>query len=170
MNRASVSVLSIDGGGIRGVIPATILQAIEEQMKRPIAEGFDVIAGTSTGGILALGLTKPAGKGARTPAFSAHDLLSLYVDHGHEIFDKTIWNTVKVLVDERYSVKPLEALMKERFGETMLSEALTEVVIPTYDLTLPGPFFFKRLYARDEDNDDWDVEFWKAARATSAAP
>ena len=58
-----IRILSIDGGGIRGVIPAMILARIESLTGKPIAELFDLIAGTSTGGILTLGLTKPGPDG-----------------------------------------------------------------------------------------------------------
>ena len=60
----TIKVLSIDGGGIRGIIPATILEHIEKMTHKPIAKLFDLIAGTSTGGILALGLTKPDADGS----------------------------------------------------------------------------------------------------------
>src|SRR4051812_31568450 len=167
--RTRYSVLAIDGGGIRGIIPARVLQEIEERLGRPVSELFDLVAGTSTGGILALGLAKPAPGGGAD--YSAADLLGLYVDHGEEIFPPSLWPKIRSLggmVDVRYPAGPIEALMKDRFGDTMLSEALTDVVIPSYDLSAPGPFFFKRSYAREKDS--WNVEMWKAARATSAAP
>lgn len=170
MTRSSFSVLAIDGGGIRGIIPARILQAIEDRTHRPVAELFDLVAGTSTGGILALGLTKPNDGGG--PEFPARDLLELYTKHGEAIFDKSSWHAVASiggLLHERYPVNPLEKLLRERFGDAMLASALVEVVIPAYDLTRPGPFFFKRVYARDEQHE-WDVPFWQVARATSAAP
>src|SRR3954447_23630200 len=170
MARTTFSVLAVDGGGIRGIIPARLLQAIEEELHRPVAELFDLAAGTSTGGIIALGLATP-GPGGR-PELSAEDLLGLYTEHGHEIFDASLWRrigTLGGLRDARYSEGPLERLLQERFGTAMLSQALLEVVVPAYDLSLPGPFFFKRRYARDEQHT-WDVEHWRAARATSAAP
>ena len=64
-------VLSIDGGGIRGLIPALVLAEIEAKTGQAVAECFDLIAGTSTGGILALGLSKDNGKGK--PQYSAND-------------------------------------------------------------------------------------------------
>jgi len=81
--RRTIRVLAIDGGGIRGIIPARVLVEIEKLTRRPIAELFDLIVGTSTGGILALGLTKPGSNG---PAFSAAQLLDLYLNHGENIF------------------------------------------------------------------------------------
>src|SRR6476619_299439 len=87
MKRRKYSVLAVDGGGIRGVIPARILAAIEHQLEdRPIAHLFDMVAGTSTGGIIALGLTKPSDDPAQheDPAYSAAEIADLYVQHGRE--------------------------------------------------------------------------------------
>lgn len=77
-----VKVLSIDGGGIRGLIPATVLSAIEERTKARTADLFDLIAGTSTGGILALGLVKPSPRSRRKPQYSAAELAELYEQEG----------------------------------------------------------------------------------------
>ena len=165
------TVLSIDGGGIRGVVPARVLRAIEERMQRPVAELFDLVAGTSTGGILALGLTLPK-PGTTTPAWDAAALEQLYVEHGAAIFASSLFRkieTVGGLFEERYDIDEIERVMRHYFGDAMLSSALTEVVVPSYDLTAPAPFFFKRSYARDQSHT-WDIETWKAARATSAAP
>ena len=169
--RTKYSLLAIDGGGVRGVIPARILQEIETRLGRRTCELFDVVAGTSTGGIIALGLAKPGGQPGR-PAFAAADLLELYMGHGAKIFPDSIVLKVRTLgglADVRYPAGPLEALLQDRFGDTMLSEALVEVVIPSYDLSAPAPFFFKRKYARDETHS-WDVPMARVARATSAAP
>jgi patatin-like phospholipase/acyl hydrolase len=87
MSRRKISILAIDGGGIRGIIPARVLQAVEETVGRPVAELFDLVAGTSTGGIIALGLTAPAGDGSG-PLLSAADLVELNVDHGETICGK----------------------------------------------------------------------------------
>jgi uncharacterized protein len=170
MARSKYSLLALDGGGIRGVIPARVLSEIETRTGRPIAELFDLVGGTSTGGILALGLTKPGADGG--PAYTADDLLGLYMNRGDEIFPNSLVLKVRTLVgltDPRYPAEPLEALLNERFGQTHLSEALIEVVVPSYDLTGPAPFFFKREYARDEAHT-WDVPMERVARATSAAP
>jgi len=170
-HRTKFSVLALDGGGIRGVIPARVLQEIEERLRRPVCELFDLVAGTSTGGIIALGLTKPKHRGARMPAYSASALVDLYIDHGTEIFPRSRWRkaaTLGGLIGVRYSAKPLEALLERSFGDAMLSEALTEVVIPSYDLSAPDSFFFKRAYPRE--NEKWDVRMSSVARATSAAP
>jgi uncharacterized protein len=171
VKRTRFSLLAVDGGGIRGIIPARVLQEIERHFQRPICDLFDLVAGTSTGGIIALGLTKPRDR-TRTPEFSAADLLALYRDHGAEIFPQSLWRkawTVGGLGGVKYSAKPLEALLRDRFGPTMLSQALIDVCVPSYDLSRPGSYFFKRSYALEE-TERWDVPMALAARATSAAP
>jgi len=164
------NVLALDGGGIRGVIPARVLEEIEGRVGRPVASVFDLVAGTSTGGILALGLTKPDSGGR--PAYRASDMLALYMEDGPRIFPHSIWREARTLwglAGVRYSARPLEQLLHDRFGDTRLSQALTDVVIPSYDLSAPAPFFFKREYARSAEHT-WDLPMATVARATSAAP
>lgn len=83
-------VLALDGGGIRGVIPATIVAHLEDQAQCAAAELFDLVVGTSTGGILSLGLTVPDAAGK--PRFSGRDLATLYVDNGRRIFQA--WESI----------------------------------------------------------------------------
>jgi predicted acylesterase/phospholipase RssA len=170
VERKQYTVLTIDGGGIRGIIPAGVLQDIEERTGRRVCELFDMVSGTSTGGIIALGLAKPR-NGTREPANRAADLLQLYMEQGPELFPHSETRDISTLHGmkrPRYPHEPLETLCKQRFEDTMLSDALIEVVVPSYDLSMPGPFFFKRCYTRQDH--DWDVEMWRVARATSAAP
>jgi predicted acylesterase/phospholipase RssA len=170
MGKDCYRVLALDGGGIRGLIPALVLKQIETHTGKRIADLFDLVAGTSTGGILALGLTKPDETGG--PQFTASEMCDLYLKEGETIFPHSIVQEVRTLhglADARYPAKPIERILAERFGKTMLSQALTEVVIPSYDLSAPGPFFFKREYAKSE-TEDWDEPMALVARATSAAP
>jgi patatin-like phospholipase/acyl hydrolase len=112
MARSQYSVLTIDGGGIRGDIPAGVLDAIEDRMGRPVCQLFDMVSGTSTGGIIALGLNKP-GDAADKPAKSASDLLELYMDRGGELFPHSLWREIRAaggLLDVRCPSQPLENL------------------------------------------------------------
>jgi len=170
MSEGRYRVLALDGGGIRGLIPAQVLKEIETHMGRPISEMFNLIAGTSTGGILALGLTKPDGHGKQQ--FTASEMCDLYLNEGTTIFPHSIFQEVRTLhglTDARYPTEPIERVLAQRFGDTMLSRALTDVVIPSYDLSAPAPYFFKREYAVSE-TEDWDTRMALVARATSAAP
>jgi patatin-like phospholipase/acyl hydrolase len=103
----ATNILSIDGGGIRGVIPAMVLAHIEEKVERPIAELFDVIAGTSTGGLIALGLTRP-GAGGR-PKFSAGEVVAIYEDDGRTIFPHETFGRLRQFVEEKLT-KASEAM------------------------------------------------------------
>ena len=165
-----VRILSIDGGGIRGIIPATVLVEIEKRTGRPIAELFDLIAGTSTGGILALGLTLRGDDGK--PHYSAADLKALYLDRGAQIFPplRPSWlRTGRGIFDERYREGPLLEVLKEYMGEARLKDALTPVLVPAYEIELRQPFFFRSVRAAEEP-ETFDYPVWQAARATSAAP
>ena len=90
-----VNVLSIDGGGVRGIIPAYILNYIAEKTQKPMHELFDVIAGTSTGGIIALGLGINR-KGTDKP-YTPAELLDLYVSKAAKIFPQSMFPKMKMI-------------------------------------------------------------------------
>lgn len=164
-----IRVLSIDGGGIRGIIPAVILDEIERRTGKPVSRLFDLIAGTSTGGILAAGLTKPDKQG--DPEYSAAELIRLYEQQGKRIFPDSIWRRIPghILVDdEKYPSDGIEGVLKEYFGEARLSEALTDVIVTAYDIEQRTPFFFKSMKAREDKRANFKLR--DVARATSAAP
>jgi patatin-like phospholipase/acyl hydrolase len=163
-------ILSIDGGGIRGIIPATVLAAIEERTGKRIAELFDLIAGTSTGGILALGLT--VADGGPVPKWSAAALRELYFERGRDIFRAPLIRVLSSgfgLIDERYPSEGIEDVLREYFGEARLAQALAPVLVTAYEIELRQPFFFRSERARAEP-ERYDYPAWQAARATSAAP
>lgn len=161
------TILSIDGGGIRGVIPAMVLREIEDQTGRRIAELFDVIAGTSTGGLIALGLACPDDGPA--PRFRAQELVELYEREGKTIFPHHLFGRLRQLGDEKYSADGLEKVLEDTFGDTRLKDALTGVIVPAYDIELREPVFFRSQRAK-EDPDTYDFRMRDVARATSAAP
>ncbi len=164
-----VKILSIDGGGIRGIIPAIVLAEIERRTNRPIASLFDLIAGTSTGGILALGLTVPKSPGG--PLYSAEQLVNLYQREGSRIFSRSPLRTVFAvdnLTWKKYSSTGIEQVLLEYFGDSRLRDAVTDVLIPCYELERRLPFFFRSTNARRRP--DYDFPARDVARATSAAP
>ncbi len=171
MSSNTVKILSIDGGGIRGIIPALILAEIEKRTLQPISSLFDLVAGTSTGGILGLGLTVPDETGA--PKYTALDLAQLYGEHGETIFyEPKAFKFLGVLDDlfeETYSFKGIEKILQQYFGETKLSESLTRVLITSYELESRRTFIFKsRLAKSNPDAEDFPMK--EVARSTSAAP
>lgn len=164
-----VKILSIDGGGIRGLIPAVVLAEIEKRTARPVATLFDLVAGTSTGGILALGLTVPKAQGAQL--FSAEKLIDLYDCEGCRIFSRSLFRKLFAcdnLTWKKYSSKGIERVLEQYFGDSRLREAVTDVLITSYEIERRFPFFFKSRNARVRP--DYDFPARDVARATSAAP
>ncbi len=164
-----VRVLSIDGGGIRGIIPAIVLAELEARAQKPVAALFDLIAGTSTGGIIALALARPGEDGG--PAWSAATLVELYEQEGPAIFSRPLGHqirTIRGLIDEKYPSDGLDAALERYLGESRLSEALTDVLVTAYETERRRPFFFKSAAARTEPGRDFAMA--AAARATAAAP
>lgn len=171
---AKVRILAIDGGGIRGLIPALLLARLEELLaRRPgaptLAESFDLIAGTSTGGLIALALTAPAGG---RPAMGAAELVELYSGaEGRKIFARPPLRRLPVigrgidLFKPKYSLEPLREVLEERLGAATVGEALTAVLVTAYDMNGRGPRFFKRWREPDKR-----IPVVDAALATAAAP
>ena len=185
----TIRILAIDGGGIRGIIPARVLVELERLTELPVAETFDIIAGTSTGGMVALGLTKPADDG--TPALSAQDVLDIYVRFGATIFPRAHLRTVRSLPDARaattslaqrlgavahphrygnarYSPAGLESVLHRVLGSTCLADALTDVIVPTYDWKAGRSLVFRSRDAREAAGPNPPMAV--LARATTAAP
>ena len=105
-----IRILSIDGGGIRGVIPARVLVELERLTGLPIASTFDVIAGTSTGGIIALGLTRPTGVDGAPLA--AREVLELYMRRGNEIFPRVDVRGLRSRTTRRWLAQRLGSVVR----------------------------------------------------------
>lgn len=171
-------ILSIDGGGIRGIIPAIVLNYIEERTGKRIATMFDFIAGTSTGGILALGLTKRNSDSSINyePEYTAAELVNFYRKYGQKIFNEYIPKSFDDLIQPKHNPQGRQEVLKDLLGEAKVEEALREIFIPSYDIELRTPIFFTSN--RDaEQPDSFDsrkicrgFKMWEAAMATSAAP
>jgi patatin-like phospholipase/acyl hydrolase len=156
-------VLSIDGGGIRGIIPALVLTEIERRTGRQIFELFDLIAGTSTGGILACALCAP-------DPLPAEQLVAIYEEEGPAIFDRSVWQRIRSaegLLDEKYDSGALDRALERFLADKRLAESKPDLLVPAYNMGEPGPYFFKTRKAREEGED---FPLSEVARATSAAP
>lgn len=165
-----IRVLSIDGGGIRGIVPAALLAEIERRTQKPISRLFDLLAGTSTGGILVLALTKPE-KSANGAAHHAQEMVEFYERLGPKIFSRPLIHRLTSgdgLIRSRYPDGPIEAVLSGFFGETRLKEAVAPVFIPSYELGRRTPFFFRSTMANQ--NPGYDYPMHTVARSTSAAP
>ena len=164
-----MKVLCIDGGGIRGLIPALVLAEIERRTGRRMAEMVDLIAGTSTGGILACGLTRPGPDGR--PLYSAEELAGIYVEEGPKIFHRSLLKRIFSVggwIDERYDDDGLNAALERYLGDARLSQVLRDVFVTAYDIEDRFAFFFRSARARNDPT--YDFLLTQVARATSAAP
>jgi patatin-like phospholipase/acyl hydrolase len=153
-------ILCMDGGGLRGTFTAKFLAEIEEGLGVRVAEHFDLIAGTSTGSIIALGLSL-----GMTP----EELLNFYIHRGPEIFGGRRRRRFHSLWRRKYSNRPLREALEEVFGERRLNECRNRVVIPSFNLTTREAKVFKTGHAGEEKGDGE----WRAvdvALASSAAP
>jgi uncharacterized protein len=164
-----VRVLSIDGGGIRGLIPALVLADVERRTGRPVSALFDLVAGTSTGAILACALARPGDDGR--PRYRAEDLIALYESEGPQIFDRSLLEritSVEGVLDEKYPAGGLERALDGYFGRTRLSEALVPLLLTAYEIEGRFAFFFRSERARTDPTYDFTLA--EAAHASSAAP
>lgn len=163
------NILAIDGGGIRGLIPAIVLAELERRAGAPVASLFGLVAGTSTGGIVAAGLTVPDAAGR--PRYRAEDLVELYFEHGPRIFRRSLARRLRSawgLLEEKYDAAVLEQVLDRYLGDVRVSRALTPLLLTAYELESRTPYFVKSWRAAAEP--ERDLLMGEAARATSAAP
>lgn len=157
-------ILAIDGGGIKGVFAASFLASLEQATGKRIVDEFDLVAGTSTGGIIAIAL----GLG-----YSAPEILSFYEELGPEIFQLTgignILASIKQMGKAKYGQEQLASHLNAFFGGRMLGEAKTAVLIPSFNIETGEIYVFKSggpaSFATDTTTHALD-----AALATAAAP
>uniref|UniRef100_A0A2N9H872 Patatin n=1 Tax=Fagus sylvatica TaxID=28930 RepID=A0A2N9H872_FAGSY len=155
-----ITVLSIDGGGIRGIIPGTILSFLESKLQEldgenaRLADYFDVIAGTSTGGLIATMLT--ASNEHKRPLFNAKDIVPFYLKHCPKIFPQSNGSflRMKALMGPKYNGKYLRKLLRKLLGHRRLHETVTRVVIPTFDIKLLQPTVFSTFEAEMDTSKD----------------
>lgn len=164
-------IISIDGGGIRGIIPATVLSYIEQRTGYRICELFDTAAGTSTGAIIALCLSVPNAEGL--PKFTSAQCVELYEHWGSKIFPANeTWERkflpIRAIKPFAYKPDGLENVLLQHFENTFLSDSLMDLLIYTAQLSPPGLLVFKTSDALQSDRGDFAMR--DIARATSAAP
>lgn len=176
---STIRILPIDGGGIRGIIAASVLSELLGGKRAQ--DVFHLIAGTSTGGLLACGLCRPQ-------PLSSQDLVDLYVRHGPEIFSRPVLRRFPGadLLEERYSAAALERYLHGQLGDARLADVKgVDLMVPSYAIELPvprlngetrAPLFFRSWQAKGEDlpqgasAPEYDFLLRDVARATSAAP
>jgi uncharacterized protein len=161
-------VLCIDGGGVRGIYAATILREIERRTGQPICKLFDVIVATSTGAILAAGLTFPSEKDQTQPAYSAQDLVDMYMNKSSFIFSLLLHYRFLGLYGPKYDAGPLMSLLKERFHDKTLKDLISDVNFTAYSLNEKTGHVFSADEARlHADKNEF---IYNVLRASTAAP
>jgi len=153
-------ILALDGGGIKGLFSAAVLAFLEEDLGINITDHFDLITGTSTGGIIAIGL----GLGMKP-----REIVEFYVSNGSEIFDSGCLSSLRHLFKSKYQAEPLENALRECFKNRRLADSHKRLVIPSYNIGDDSVYLFKTPH-HERLRRDYKVPMWKVARATSAAP
>jgi uncharacterized protein len=170
------TILSIDGGGIRGILPGVILAYLEEELQKKtrnpearLSDYFDLIAGTSTGGILTCMYITPDENGR--PRFSARDAVDLYLKNGQEIFSipfaRRLINWFG-LFKARYPVRNIEKILRAYMKDIRLSQALKPCLVTSYEIFQRKTIFFNKLDTVKSETRDFLLR--DIARSTSAAP
>ncbi|XP_058786222.1 patatin-like protein 2 isoform X3 [Vicia villosa] len=173
-----VTILSIDGGGIRGLIPATILEYLESELQEldgesaRLADYFDVITGTSTGGLVTAMLSAPNDK--QRPLFAAKDIKPFYLEHCPSIFPQNkhmlgpMGKLFRSLAGPKYDGKYLHNVVMEKLGEIRVHQTLTNIVIPAFDIKTMQPIIFSTYQSKR--TPCMDARLSDICISTSAAP
>jgi len=153
-------ILSLDGGGIKGIFSAAVLAHLEEDLQIKVTDHFDLITGTSTGGIIALGL----GSGMKP-----EDIVRFYVEKGSVIFPETRLNKIRRCWRSKFDSRILGNALKECVGDSLLGESQKRLVIPSYNIGEDDVYLFKTPHHKRLKRD-YKIPMWNVAMATCAAP
>lgn len=152
-------ILALDGGGMRGIFTAGCLSELDRAIGSSFVDCFDLIVGTSTGGIIALGLAA---------GHSPHEMLDFYVQHGPKIFGSPRPIAIQ-LFRPKYSRQPLDQILQHTFGDLRMNDLKKAVCITAHEM-IEGT---TRVWKDDHASRLWaggEQLVWKVAAATSAAP
>lgn len=149
------TILQIDGGGIKGVLPATILTAVERDLGKPIHQIFDLITGTSTGAIIG---------GCLAAGVSAEQIRTVYVDHGRELFTPLPWYK-RVFGAPRYDRIPFQGALLQYIGEKKMIDCRTPLMVTAYGLCANRTHFLKSWDEVDNEHKLIDTISWSALSA-----
>jgi hypothetical protein len=154
-------ILTIDGGGIKGVFPAAFLAEVEDWLGTPIWEYFDLIAGTSTGGIIAMGLAL---------GLTAGELLQVYKEDGPAIFaSRKVTSSLRRLLRAKYSLDPLRHALDKAFGDRRIGHCRKRLLVPSLDLASERVYIYKTAHHPSLIRD-YNVKAIEVGLATVAAP
>lgn len=160
IENGNFQILALDGGGIKGLFSAAVLAHIERDFSTKITQHFDLITGTSTGGIIALGL----GNG-----LSPKEIVDFYINEGPKIFPTKRFSFLSKYFCCKYDNQSLKECLIECFQDKILGDSVVRLVIPSYNINEDDLYLFKTPH-NERLRRDWKVPMWKVAMATSAAP
>ncbi|HMS53080.1 MAG TPA: patatin-like phospholipase family protein, partial [Chitinophagales bacterium] len=179
-------ILSIDGGGIRGILPAQLLAAIEAKLQQKsgnsqarIADYVNLVAGTSTGGIITTLLLTPNEQGR--PKYAATEITQFYKQYGRQIFADSFWRklyTLNGLFGPNYSAKAFETILKDFLGDKTNADMLRPFIVTAFETARAESVFFSnrmKQKATTVQRERAIEPFWKfymrdIVRSTAAAP
>jgi hypothetical protein len=154
IERCIKNILCIDGGGMKGLIPCLVLVELEARAKKLCCEIFDLISGTSIGGIMA---------GLLAVGIPASEAAKFFTEDGPVIFRKTWWRRFGLLAP-RYSAETIEQVLQRRFGDLTLRDCKTKLLVTSLDVVSKKPYFFNNFTP-----GFINYKLWQVTRATSAA-
>jgi len=164
-----VTILVVDGGGVFGIMPAQILEKLENDTSKPSSSLFDIMAGTSTGSIVTTSLSVPNKMG--TPAYSASDLVQLYINDSGSIFHASLaYNLYSLwgLIHPKFKNNNFLNYLDKRYGNLTLSQLMTTVIVPCGLMLKESPYWFNSLSAKRHPADDFFVK--DVVAAATATP
>lgn len=170
---STFNILSIDGGGLRGMVPIRILQEIETLTGKSIQESFDLFAGSSTGGLIACLLSIRDETRPKQPKYSLQQVADIYAEKGKIIFPirtglNKLLHRIQSLFMPAYSASGLDRVLKQYIAEQTITDVLRPLLVATYDVNKNQPVFFKTSEAAG--NPLANARLYDVCRATSAAP
>ncbi len=164
-------ILSIDGGGVRGLLAIKTLRQIEAITGKKVPELFDMIVGTSTGGLIACGLS--VGNEDGTFLYDTEYMERVYTEGRATIFPPQGFFTrlIGKYFNPAYSPRGLEEILAREFEDKRLADCLIPIQIATYDIAGSRPIFFKTRHGiKFREEEDINVKLFDVCRATSAGP
>ncbi len=170
---ATFNILTLDGGGLRGIVPMRILQKVEQLTGKKIHDIFDMISGTSTGGLIASCLTLRDPLNANLPLYNLERIAEIYVNKGNVIFPiksgvSKFFHKVMNLAKPAFSADGLDSVLKEYVKDQRINDSLRPILVSAYDLVGNRPVFFKSSEAIGDASAN--AKIYDICRATSAAP
>lgn len=166
-------ILCIDGGGLRGVVPLTILMKVEELTGKKIHESFDLIAGTSTGGLITCAVSLKNAAKPDEALYSLQQVMDVYINRGEEIFPDhnklvDLFHKGTDLFKPKFKDDGIEKVLKDLVKDYRMNDCFNDIMVCAYDLNNNIPLFFKSREAKK--NPAQNALLYDICRATCAGP